>query len=429
MSNAFNDFGVQPEQGPPLSVPLGFFLIAPLAIIGGGALVLSHSDVFLMRHLPWTMALVHIGTLGFVGAVMLGAIYQMLAVVASPVPVVRVAHLVQALFAVGAFFLIWAFLFDPTKFGPAWHSLTTAFVLFLLPVAVALARSRTRTTTVYGIMLAVAGLAALVTMGALMSRSRAGAAFTGDWLSWLYGHLAMGAIVWIGGLLTAVSYQVVPMFYLTPSYPRWQRLSILLAIAATSASIIVILATGGSANLLIASTIPGALAVWGVHPLATLLLLQKKKRRRVDDSIHFWRAGLFCGPIVLGLVAATWLSEHPRWPVLLGWTVLWGWAGLIIVGMLSRIVPFLVWFHRYSWLVGKAKVPAMRQLWPKRLLRFTLWAHGATLLAGIAAIITRSEYATSATGGGLVVTGLLILVGLLRVALHMRGLATQKKSL
>ncbi|MCP4447352.1 MAG: hypothetical protein GY811_18690, partial [Myxococcales bacterium] len=184
MSNAMGDFGVDPAQGPPLSVPLGFFFIAPLAMMSAGLLILSHSTtIFAWRNLPWTMALVHIGTLGFLGAVMLGAMYQMLAVVASPVPFVRIAHLVQALLCVGTVSLATAFLFDQSQFSLAWICLAATFVLFFLPVVIALARTKTRTATVYGIMLAVVGLASVVIMGAIMSRARAGAAFTGYWLS------------------------------------------------------------------------------------------------------------------------------------------------------------------------------------------------------------------------------------------------------
>ncbi|MCP4444322.1 MAG: hypothetical protein GY811_03125, partial [Myxococcales bacterium] len=107
-------------------------------------------------------------------------------------------------------------------------------------------------------------------------------------------------------------------------------------------------------------------------------------------------------------------------PILLGWTIIWGWAGLIIVGMLSRIVPFLVWFHRYSWLVGKTRVPSMKRLWPGRQLPITLISHGLTLLLGITAIASAWPPAAVATGIGLGLTGALLLLGLVQVALHLR---------
>jgi hypothetical protein len=196
---------------------------------------------------------------------------------------------------------------------------------------------------------------------------------------------------------------------------------VLVAIAGSSVATVGILAGGGDASSIVLAAIPGAAAVWLAHPLMTLFVLRNRRRKRTDDSINFWRVGLVCGPLAFACATMTWLSDHPRWPMLLGFTVVWGWAGSIVHGMLSRIVPFLVWFHRYSWLVGKTRVPPMRRLWPKRHLRATLVLHLATLLLGLAAIATGSKPLAAATGTGLVVTGCAVFSGLARVALHMRG--------
>ncbi len=422
MSNAFGDFGVQPDQGPPLAVPLVFFVVASLAIIAGGVLMLAHPNLFAWRGLPWTIALVHLGTLGFLGSVMLGALYQMQAVVAAPVPLARLGHIVALLLALGASLLVSGFLAqEPLHFKIAWHSLALAIVFFLGPILVSLARATTRTTTVFGILLATTGLGTVVTMGIFMSRTYAGASFSGDWLGWIYGHLAIGAIVWIGGLITSVSWQVVPMFYLTNAYPRWSRLAVLLSILLTGVAVIATLATEQPSPYILYAALPGALAVWILHPLLTLSLLRSRRRKRIDDSMHFWQAGLACGPLIIAFLLMTWHSDHPRWPILLGWTTIWGWAGLIIHGMLSRIVPFLVWFHRYSGLVGKTPVPPMRQLWPKRHLRASMQLHIATLALGLLAIATTSAIITTIAGIGLMLTGVSVFFGLTRVAWHMRG--------
>ncbi|MCP4448233.1 MAG: hypothetical protein GY811_23275, partial [Myxococcales bacterium] len=121
-----------------------------------------------------------------------------------------------------------------------------------------------------------------------------------------------GAVVWVGGLITAVSFQVVPMFYLTDPYLRWLRRGMLIGIAATATGLIAIVASSGSSDQVILAALPGALAVWLVHPLATLVLLRGKRRKRVDLSIRFWQVGLLCGPLVLGFATTTWLSDHPR---------------------------------------------------------------------------------------------------------------------
>lgn len=64
----------------------------------------------------------------------------------------------------------------------------------------------------------------------------------------------------------------------------------------------------------------------------------------------------------LSIPASFFLTKDPRWQVLFEWVAIWGWAGLIMQGMLSRIVPFLVWFHRFSARVGLEPVPSMRSM-------------------------------------------------------------------
>lgn len=419
--SGMDEFGVSPEQGPPLTIPFGFFLLANLAVIVGGVITLTHSDIFAFRELPWTMALMHVGTLGFLGAIMLGSLYQMLAVVASPVPWIRVGHLVLLLLLVGTVLLVWAFSLDPSKFAMAWHSLTTAFVLFLGPVIVALVRSETRTTTVVGIMFSVVGLISLLAIGVIMARYRASFAVGPNWLAWVHGHLALGAVVWIGGLLSAVSWQVIPMFYLTDSYPRSVRVGILAGIAITTLAIIAILITGQLSQYISYAALPGLIAVWLVHPLVSLRLLSKRRRKRNDYSLRFWQAGLVSALIALVLSIVMSQSSSVVVPVLLGWTVVWGWAGMIFHGMLSRIVTFLVWFHRYSFLVGIVRAPPMRKLWPEKYLRITLILHATTYLTGMAAIVGNWAPLTIVTGVGLVCTGVAVMSGMLRVMWHMRG--------
>jgi hypothetical protein len=98
------------------------------------------------------------------------------------------------------------------------------------------------------------------------------------------------------------------------------------------------------------------------------------------------------------------LLPQPRWGLLFGWLAIWGWAGMIVHGMLTRIVPFLVWFHRFAPLVGRAPVPSVRQLLPDRWTRLGFGLHLATLTAGVAAILVVGDALARLTGAGLLAT-------------------------
>ena len=106
------------------------------------------------------------------------------------------------------------------------------------------------------------------------------------------------------------------------------------------------------------------------------------------------------------LATATLLTDDDRLPLLLGWLAIWGWAGMIMHGMLNRIVPFLVWFHRITPLIGKKNVPSMRGLLSQRRMSIGFGFHLVSIVLGAAAVIARVDILAHATGILLVATGI-----------------------
>ncbi len=420
------DAGLRIDQAPPLAVPGAFFLTGPAFLVVAGLLLAGQGAAALTT--PWapaTLALTHLGTLGFLAMVMFGALYQMTPVVAGvPVPAVRLGHGVHVLLALGVVGLAGG-LVAPSRVA-LWGglgALSLALILFVVPVAIALARATARDATVWGMRLAVASLVVASLLGFNMARGHLGAGFAAPRPLWVQVHLTWAVLGWLGGLIVAVSWQVVPMFYLTPPIGRRAAVS---TIAACSAGIVAAGAALGaayaglsprwSAAWAAAGAAPAALAVWGAQPALILVRLRQRRRRRVDPSCRFWQAAMGVALLLLPAGVAAFLSGRPQASLLFGWLVLWGWAAMVVHGMLTRIVPFLVWWHRFSPLVGRAPVPSMRSLYPRELVLAGLALHGLTLLLGAIAALTGSELAARATGAALASTGLLLGVGLARTS-------------
>ncbi len=417
MSEPFPGAGLSTEQAPPLSIPVSFFLTAPVALAAAGLWLLVDGVTPTARWLPGTLALTHLGTLGFLAAVMFGALYQMTPVVAgSPVPFARLAHLVHAALVLGVAALVWGFATGSSV--ALWHAvvlLGAAVTLFVLPVGVALARAPTRHDTVTGMRLAVAALSLLVVAGLVMTLARTGTRLPFASTELFAVHVALGLVAWVGGLITSVSWQVVPMFYLAPEVPRWSRRLTLGCLALALSSPLTLLWAERPAWLLPALVAPAAASVWALEPALTLAALSRRRRKRVDRSKDFWQAGLVAAPVTLTLAVLAVLLDHPRWAVLFGWLGVWGWAGAIVLGMLTRIVPFLVWFHRFSALVGKVPVPPMRRMIPEGLVRLAGGLHLLTTLVGVAAIVLGEPVASRALGLCLLATAAVLGAALLRV--------------
>jgi hypothetical protein len=395
-----NTAGLSLDQAPPLAVPAGFFIFAPLSLISAGILMAkAGSTLFTTGWMPATQALTHLGTLGLLGSCMLGALYQMCPVVAGVnVPATRLAHVVQLAWGIGIVALV-AGLSGAASLPLAIKSLSVALALFLGPIVWALARARAG-RTVTGMRLAVLALLGVAGLGLVLA-----ARVPLDRMVVLRLHLVLGLGGWVGGLLSAVSWEVVPMFYLASTVGQRSRRLVVVLLAAGLLLPWWGLAVGSS-DLVALGAAPLVVAVWLVHPLLTLVSIRRRRRRRSDPSMRAWQsamiAAMICG--VLAWPAHAW--SDPRAALLFGWVAIVGWAGLAVHGMLGRILPFLVWFHRFSHRAGLEPVPSMKDLLPDWLLAGGLWLHGTVLLVGCTAVLSGSDLLARLTGTTLILTGL-----------------------
>jgi len=124
------------DQSPPIAAPFRFFLTAPVfAILAGALLLWGGPDALASRWTPDVLAVTHLITVGFMLQVMLGALIQILPVVAGAnlKQPMRLAAAVHVALNVGALVLGSAFLtFDERWFKGAAIILGAGTMLFLV---------------------------------------------------------------------------------------------------------------------------------------------------------------------------------------------------------------------------------------------------------------------------------------------------------
>jgi len=427
------------QDSPPIAIPLTFFLTAPLALAAAGGLVAwNGGDALATRWSPLTLALTHLGTLGFMTMTMLGATYQMVAVViGSPVPWPRLAYAVHSLFTLGIALFCWGVAeSQATAVFIAIIPLTFGIFAFLIPVGIALGRGRSQNVTSIGMRLALLCFLFAAVIGIWMAHGFGGMRFPGSRMLWSQVHLSVALLGWVGGLIVAVSWQVLPMFYLArriPTAHSWTT-QILAGLGALLPVLVLVSAhalpsttTGGATHndLAAAAALPAILAVWFLHPAICLRNLAGRKRKRVDWSLRFWQLGLGTAPMVGAAAFAAYFLADPKWDLLFGWLALFGWAGTIIHGMLTRIVPFLVWLHRFAPRIGEVRVPSVRKILPDPLVQRGFALHILTLGLGIAAILSDTDWLARCTGASMALTALALghmLVHVARQGPERRGL-------
>jgi hypothetical protein len=372
------------DQSPPLAAPLRFFLTAPLFGILAGALILTSGPaLFASRWTQEALALTHLLTAGFMLQVMLGAMVQVLPVVAGAniANGRRVAALVHAATSVGALVLAAAFLtFSPLLMALASVLLAAGVGLFVAAAAHALYRVPTTSPTIAGLKLSLVGLFVTVALGLAMTSALAGALVLPLGLPQLAGiHLVWGFVAWATVLLAAVAYVVVPMFQLTPAYP--ERFGHAYAAAAlgvvTLWSAAEIFAAEIAARILAAAVV----AIAALFAAITLKLQRASKRAQFDVTQHYWRVAMASALASCALwFAAQVLPEFDAWegwPFLFGVALIAGGFVSVIVGMLYKIVPFLVWLSLQNLGQGRLLAPNMKKIIAEKAMRGQMLAHFA----------------------------------------------------
>lgn len=353
--------GLSLEQAPPFSVPLRFFLAAPLFLVAAGLVAAMSPEWAAAPGMPATLALTHLVTLGFLGMAMLGAMSQMLPVVSgAPLPAARgvawVSHLGLLL---GTPLLALGLQVGSPGLLTAGSSLVgLGLLVFLGAVGLALMRARISDTN-QAMRLAAFTLGVTLFLGLGLASWLIGLWVPEAPLDWLAAHVLWGLGGWVGVLVMGSAWQVVPMLQLTPPYPprltRWLWRGMLIGLP---------LATLAPAPWRHAGLLLTALALL-VFAVATLRLQSRRKRKLADATLDFWRLGMVCLIAAVPLALAHALHGLPdAWVLFAGLLFLIGFAVSVVNGMLYKILPFMAWFHLQAKVGFKPGQPSMRDYLP-----------------------------------------------------------------
>lgn len=410
--------GLALDRAPPLAVPGRFFLTAPLYGLAAAALLIYLGPgVLESRWPPATLAAVHLVTLGVLTMTMCGAWMQLLPVlVGAPVAKPHAVSLaVYVPLALGAAALPAGIGFGrPAALLVGGAALAASLLMFIGAAAQALRRAGARHASATGMGLALAALAVTLALGlfVLAPRLLPGVLhFAPPWPL----HVAWATVGWVGLLVISVALQVVPMFQMTPTYPRPLARYLVPALFALLA-----LYTIGQASPAVRGASSALLALGLAAFAVTTLWLQARRRRRVPDvGVSYWRLGMLsllaaAGLWLAGLVVPS-LAGDPRFAVLLGVLYLVGFAVSVVNGMLYRIMPFLVWLHLHQVRirlgpgrgVNVADLPNVKQVIPEARMRWQWRAFAAGYGLLLAATLVPGPLARGA--GALLAVAFLVL--------------------
>jgi hypothetical protein len=359
------------QAGVPLvagaRLPLAFIVEGLLALAAAGVWLVFIPDLPTLPHLaPSVLAIAHLLLPGFLLSVTYGAAYQLIPVVLGeqlggekPLWVHHVMHTAGLPLLVVGFA---GYRFEWVALGGVF--VTTGAGIFIWKTIDTFRRSKRRDGIAWSLPLSASWLGAVVVAGVVIAANRRWPFLSLSPLALLRAHAHLGLAGFFLTLLQGMSFQLVPMFTLGQvQNPRRITTGIictqigLLLLAPALAWGVTPLGALGVAVLL------GGVLLSGVELRATFV---SRRRKLLDTGLQAFALGaavlLISAIIGVALFFAEPSAGLLRGSLAYGTLLVPGALSLMVLGMLCKIVPFLVWMRVYGSKVGKQAVPAANSL-------------------------------------------------------------------
>lgn len=372
-------------HAPSVSLPLRFILTGMLSLFTGVVWLVARPDILATYHYnQYVIAVTHLFVLGWISSVIMGAMYQLVPVaLETRLHSERLARWHFVLHAVGfigmvAMFWVW----DMKQVGHFGSAFGFGVMLFVYNLGRTLARIPRWNVIAAGIASALAWLFLTMLAGLFLASAKCWPQINPfDPIAAMHAHAHLGVVGFFVMMLVAVSYKLVPMFTLgelqSSQRAGW-------SIALSNAGLLGLFVTVLYRNpwkLAFALVIITGLALYGWEIIA---ILRARKRRAFDWALkHFLTAISLFVPLSALAIVLCWpglpmTALSTQLENVYGFVAIIGVVTFAVVGMLYKVVPFLVWYASYSKQIGRGPVPSLGDLYSVRLqiVGYTLFVAG-----------------------------------------------------
>lgn len=402
--------GLSLDQAPPFEGPLKFFLTAPILAVIAGVILFFLNDLNMYDFK--SIALVHILTIGFMLMIIFGALLQMLPVVAGAVikkPMI-IAKLTYTLLIVGlTTFFIGFYFYEKISLFISGFSLLFASILFLSVCIYELLKVKPKSPIVQGMIFSLFFAFLAILIGIHMEISHAIENLSNLYFIFTNIHYNFVFVGFIFLLIVSITFQVVPMFWVTNPFLKVQQKFIIYFTVAMLVSFSILLIFGLEFEFLYKFTLCFITVYFASLTIKTIV---SRKRKLKDLSIYYYITSMTF--LILGSIYFLFLDFFEFKIELLG--VLWGFGFVISLmnGMLYKIVPFLAWFHLSS--KGFFDIPTIRDMIPPKHIEIQFYIHLCSIVFLIIYLILGNIFILKLAGIFVIISNLYLFYNLYKAA-------------
>ena len=384
-----------------------FKLIAPFFILGGLFYLISALFMFsfttddLSYLNPKVLGFVHLFLLGFVMMIIFGGMAQLVPVVLEVGHFgVELFYAIWPLLLIGCVLMVLGFLYSPALLPYGGMVVLISMMIFVMEIFLTIFKVEKLNLIMSSILISNTFLFFGIIFGLLMALSYAGT-ITLDITALLHGHvyLVIGGYIMI--TVMGLSIVLVPMFTLSHGFSMKP-----LQTSVALMSIGVVLVVIGSFFAIQFIEYLGYLSsiVSLFFYFYIIYIIYSTRPRKENDvyaiSMMFSYISML---IAIAIAILYFITNKEEFLLASGWMLFYGFISFLVTGHIYKIIPFLVWFERFSPLVGKQKVPMLADMVPYKSsqAQFIFSAIGVILIA--IAIATKTDILISAGASFLVV--------------------------
>jgi len=368
-----------------------FKLIAPYFIIGIISLVLCTLLLFgfdiesLNSMHNTTLSWVHIFLLGFVMMIIFGAMAQLVPVVLEVGHfAVELYYIIYPLLFIGMIMMGYGFLNAPSLLPYGGIIVLVSLMIFVLETFLTIKKVKKLNLVMVSVLLANSFLFLGLIFGILMALGYAGT-ISIDINSLLKAHVYLVLAGYVGITIMGMSLILLPMFWLSHSF-SWNPVTYALYFVSF-----------GVVSVMFASLFDSLLLEYTGYFLTLVALcfyfyqvyIVFKTRVRMDQDIYLKSLIFSYASLAITIIIGVVYIFYPTQNLLLtiGWMIFLGYITFIITGHLYKIVPFLVWYERFSPLIGKEKVPMLADMVPVKSSKFQFAFSASGVIIGALGIL------------------------------------------
>jgi len=284
------------------------------------------------------------------------------------------------LLLIGSVLMVFGFLYSPALLPYGGVVVLISMMIFVMEIFMTISKVKKLTLVMSSVLISNTFLFFGIIFGLLMALSYAGTIDV-DINSLLQGHIYLVVGGYILVTIMGLSIVLVPMFTLSHGFSM------------KPLEISIYMMSFGVISVVVASLLDITFLKYIGYALSfasmgfyfyIIYIIYKTRPRKENDvyaiSLMFSYISMVVA-VVMGI--AYFLFGDEKLLLASAWILFYGFIAFLITGHIYKIIPFLVWFEKFSPLVGKQKVPMLADMVPKKSsqAQFIFSSVGVVLIA------------------------------------------------